>query len=304
MTDPRGGPTRLACKVCGAPARRWFDLPSAHGPPSLTFFLCRGCGLLFAGTPLDDDQLRAAYDAIDSGALYAAIAPTLRAKLERALRAVEPWLTGARPRLLDVGCGPGDLLALVRARRPEVEAVGLELPGARADAARGRGLTVSTGALDALEGGFDVVVMLDLAEHVPDPNRLFRDACARLRPGGLLYLHTPRRCAWDTLALNLVRLPVVRRGARAWLRTRVSIYHLHLWTDEALRRSLAQAGLRDVELRATQELGWPLELYLERHLRPLPRAARRLLGAAARLLVASGTLRNKAVVRARPCRGS
>lgn len=285
----------LPCKTCGAEARRRFALPNPYGgPPWLDLFVCRACGLLFVGTPLGPEQLAAAYDAIDSDALYARAEATLLRKVDRALDALAPKLVpGAR--LLDVGCGHGLLLRRLAARFPTVRAAGHELPGRRAERCRAAGLTVHTGPLGAIPERFDAAALLDVAEHVPDPNRLFADLRRLLVDDGRLHLHTPRRCAWDSLALALVGVPGLGRAARRWLALRVSIFHLQLWTDRALCGALERAGF-EARLEAVPELSFPVDLYLQGV--GLPRPARAVLGGLAGR--ALGRLHNKAVVEARP----
>lgn len=51
-------------------------------------------------------------------------------------------------------------------------------------------------------GAFDVVLALDVIEHLVDPAAALRELAARLAPGGLLVLTTPR---WDSLAARLFR---------------------------------------------------------------------------------------------------
>jgi SAM-dependent methyltransferase len=47
------------------------------------------------------------------------------------------------------------------------------------------------GELGLPAGGFDVVSMIEVLEHVPEPDELLRQAAALLRPGGALYVTTP-----------------------------------------------------------------------------------------------------------------
>jgi 2-polyprenyl-3-methyl-5-hydroxy-6-metoxy-1,4-benzoquinol methylase len=41
------------------------------------------------------------------------------------------------------------------------------------------------------DGAYDMVVSLDVVEHLPQPERFFEEAFRVLRPGGLLYFSTP-----------------------------------------------------------------------------------------------------------------
>jgi 2-polyprenyl-3-methyl-5-hydroxy-6-metoxy-1,4-benzoquinol methylase len=97
--------------------------------------------------------------------------------------------------VLDLGCGRGELLSLLRD-------AGLEARGADANAdmvafARGEGLDVEQAdAHDALaacgDASLGAVTALQLLEHLPPPDlvALLRLAHAKLRPGGLLIAET------------------------------------------------------------------------------------------------------------------
>ena len=103
-------------------------------------------------------------------------------------------LTGQAP-VLDLGCGRGELLGLLRE-------AGIEARGVDADAdmvafAAGEGLEVEQAdALAALTGAPDgslgAVTALQLVEHLPPAPlvRLLELAAAKLRPDGLLILET------------------------------------------------------------------------------------------------------------------
>ena len=96
-----------------------------------------------------------------------------------------------RGRLLEVGCAYG--LFLRRARERGWQAVGVEIA---ADCAReaqaSAGVPVVAGDFLSAElpGPFDVIVLLDVIEHMPDPAACL-ERCARLlTPDGLLVLET------------------------------------------------------------------------------------------------------------------
>ena len=119
-------------------------------------------------------------------------------------------------RALDVGCGAGLLaepLARLGAAMTGVDAAAELIEAARAHA-EGQGLAIDyrTGELDEVEGRFDLVTALEVAEHVADPAAFVAALAARLAPGGLLILSTPNRTAWArlltiTLAEGLGRIP-------------------------------------------------------------------------------------------------
>ncbi|MDJ0926097.1 MAG: class I SAM-dependent methyltransferase [Gammaproteobacteria bacterium] len=100
----------------------------------------------------------------------------------------EEYLRESKPRWLDIGAGYGELVAAVEAAG--ATAIGLEpcLPKQRDAVARG--LDVRAIALDELTEPFDVVSLINVFSHLPDP-REFLGAVSRLvRPGGNLMLVT------------------------------------------------------------------------------------------------------------------
>jgi len=264
---------------------------------------------VFVGNQLTAQQLTAAYAARDPIRYYEEISIPTRAKIALALKNLSPlFRQGVAPRsVLEVGCGDGAFLEALQEIHPEVCTYGHELPGPLSSLWTAKRLRVFTGALEEIRDTFGVVVLLDVAEHVPDPNRTFSACRALLDGNGHLYLHTPRLCLWDRLFLAARGVPGLGRFCKAWLRARVSIYHLQLWTDRALAVSLARAGLEVVYIRRQTELSWPLERYLRMYLTDrFPRAAllaSPLAALAGFVFVRLGTLRNKAVclARAAPC---
>jgi SAM-dependent methyltransferase len=86
-------------------------------------------------------------------------------------------------RVLDAGCGTGELAALVCA--PEV--VGVDLSPAAVEAARSRGVDAQVADVQSLpfaDGEFDIVLANWMLYHLPDLERGVTEIARVLRPGG------------------------------------------------------------------------------------------------------------------------
>ena len=99
-------------------------------------------------------------------------------------------------RILDAGCGQGQVLELLRERGYR-NLSGVDVSGEQVALARGRGLAVERREvgpyLDGHAGEFDVILAVDLIEHFdkPDVLTLFDRFAAALAPGGQLIVRTP-----------------------------------------------------------------------------------------------------------------
>ncbi len=103
-------------------------------------------------------------------------------------------------RLLDYGCGPGDMLQI--AIQCGLDAHGIDCSDYSIELARRRGLNVARGDCDTMEyedGFFDVVFAQSVIEHVRDPVHLVQSLRRVIAPGGLLVLSSPTPGAdfWD-----------------------------------------------------------------------------------------------------------
>ncbi|MEE4200959.1 bifunctional 2-polyprenyl-6-hydroxyphenol methylase/3-demethylubiquinol 3-O-methyltransferase UbiG [Erythrobacter sp.] len=147
---------------------------------------------------------------------------------------------------LDIGCGAGlvcEPLARLGADVTGVDASAENVAAAAAHA-EGSGLDIrymagEVGALDI--GRFDLVVSLEVVEHVADKRAFLADVAARLASpkddqGGLLILSTPNRTAASRLLLVGAAEAVgyVPRGTHRWS---------DFVTPEELEAMLAEVGL-------------------------------------------------------------
>lgn len=131
------------------------------------------------------------------------------------------WLPANAMRLLDVGCSFGYGSAAVVARGPEGRViVGVERdPGLLAQARRQfPWLPMVEGDVSELpiaDGCADVVLLLDVIEHIAEPQRALAEARRVLAPGGTLTISVPHRGATSWLdSVNLYA--AVRRRRPSW----------------------------------------------------------------------------------------
>ena len=204
---------RLAtCKVC---AFQWaervligFDLNYSTSTSAHSIFNCPRCGIAFTTPELSETQLAAAYPRnyhVWGGSL------AWLGKKRRDLLRTTAWLSGSGTyatlfypdvieprrfglpaRVLEVGCGNGAGLAVLR--EAGWDAVGVEPDPQAASRARSKGLTVIQCHLEecALEKGhYDVIILHHVLEHLTDLNRGLDLVVAALAPKGRLYIGVP-----------------------------------------------------------------------------------------------------------------
>jgi SAM-dependent methyltransferase len=134
----------------------------------------------------------------DNEGKYRSKNPLVRRLVGRFLHRVSELAVVERPRrILEVGCGEGIVLATLAARLPGTRLDGLELDETALRDARVRcpGATLVRGDACALPFGnrsFDLVVCLEVLEHLPEPARALRELRRVARGGCLLSVpHEP-----------------------------------------------------------------------------------------------------------------
>lgn len=176
-----------------------------------------------------------------------ALAPAYRHLLERAAR---------HPRVLELGCGDGDLSFDLAALGPHVTGVDLSperVARARAEAAR-RGLADRTAfevadlnAAEFTHGGFDCVVAHDALHHVLDLDHALAAAERALVPRGtLIVADFIGAGALDKVASALLyaAAPTLQSYRRKWdLRRRIGAF---LASERAKRDAVTRGGESDL----------------------------------------------------------
>lgn len=158
-------------------------------------------------------------------------------------------------RILDVGCGGGLLsepLAHMGAQVVGVDASPGNVAAARMHAAA-QGVTVDYrwgDPADALAEGetFDVVLALEVVEHVADVQAFIDTVARRVAPGGMMFASTIDR-TWKSYLFAIVGaeylLRVLPRGTHQWRR---------FVRPAELAAATGRAGLRQCDLRGMRYL--------------------------------------------------
>jgi len=152
-------------------------------------------------------------------------------------------------RILDVGCGAGNLLrALHDIGFRDLHGIDAFIPSEGHDRP---GLTIRKGSLGDLAGTYDVILFHHSFEHVPDPAETLVAARDRLTPNGVCLLRIPTvsSLAWRHYGTDWVQFDAPR--------------HLHLFSREGIARLADRVGMAGLEIRdvSTAFQFWGSEQY-------------------------------------------
>src|SRR5262249_34423073 len=196
---------------------------------------CRGCGNVSARLGSDQRARSGIYEHYYRDGSFET-PPVTATSLERLVISFRRFrFTG---RLIDIGFGEGALLNAAERRGWICHGTEIDLRALEYGRQRGWVVAGDTAGDERFpKHGFDVVTMIELLEHVQDPERFLRAAFDLLRPGGILYLTTPNAQSLNYCLLGL-----------QW-----SVFcppdHLTIWTTRGFRAALGRAGFRCRRIR-------------------------------------------------------
>ena len=184
------------CPLCGSasahPVVHAGDRLRPGADESYSVVSCQGCGVSYLRPRPTPQAIGGFYpDSYTGGGRRGPLERVEAAFRRRQHGEVVRWLAARRPkrgRVLDVGCGAGDLLVALRADGWETHGVEPSAPGAT-EAHDGHGLDVVHGRFEDARlpaAPFDAVVFSGVIEHLHDPLGALRRARTLLAPGGLI----------------------------------------------------------------------------------------------------------------------
>ena len=276
VANPGEQRTATRCPICGQPLRdshvRGRDrLITGDGP--FTVMECVDCEYGFTLPQLSEEEL-ARYYPSEYFDFWGYSDRPGENPLHRLLERFRSWsatrsyhrqpyvLDGVIPgRMLDVGCGSGDLLEHFATRGWEI--YGIDPSASAVAAAAKRGATVHQGTLRDQPwqpGSFALITFQHALEHIDEPVEALKRARALLQPGGLLVIDVPNWACWQRRRLF---------GSR-WHPLELP-RHLQHFSPQALKRLAGLLGLRVASVGTTSSVpvtAYSLHYALFGHLRP------------------------------------
>jgi SAM-dependent methyltransferase len=249
------------CIACGSENQPYIDRiwDDRYGSPGIFSVLkCVSCDQMVTSPTLSEQDLPALYSRyyprreVDFAALKKEADLVLLPDAERTRQRNGTdnqghYLVKPGQRVLDIGCG--SCVSLLEVRNLGGESWGIETdPNVRAIADH-FGLTVHIGSIhdNPFPGAdFDLIVLNQVIEHVPDPIALLKLVRGRLRAGGKVVLAFPNAGSLNKLI-----------SGRKWINWHIP-YHLHHYNKRSFARIAKQAGYDIASLRTITPNLWTL----------------------------------------------
>jgi 2-polyprenyl-3-methyl-5-hydroxy-6-metoxy-1,4-benzoquinol methylase len=185
---------------------------------------------------------------------------------ERCLHWLRTLLTYKLPpaRVLEIGCGHGGFVALMRWAGFDV--TGLELSPWVADFARQTfDIPMLVGPIEEQDlpaQSLDAIVLNDVVEHLPDPVQTMRRCVELLRWNGILIIQMPERPEGKQ------HDQLVAEQNRFLEHTRIANEHLNLFSKRAALRLMANVGLIECQFESPM---FDYDMYFVASRTPQPR---------------------------------
>ena len=199
-----------------------------------TIVKCRNCGLIYTNPRFTGEEILDSYVAVEDP-LYLEERDGRVLTFERHLRPLEK-IKAPPGTLLDVGAYTGVFVEI--AAQHGWDAYGVEPSRWAVEQACERGLHMIDGTLASSglnDNSLDVVTMWDVIEHVSNPLGELQQAQRRLKPGGLLVVHT--------MDIDS-RFARVMGGRWPWLME----MHIDYFSRHTLKQMLEKAGFTVIRI--------------------------------------------------------
>ena len=196
----------VKCNLCGSRSSKlWFKKEGALVKRKFNLVRCNKCGLVYVNPRLDLEESSKLYDQEyyegkgfdprEEGKAYTDILEKEGSEEKKdgesnsvinLIKFLKPFENGQK--LLDVGCGVGNFLR--NAIEKGYDCYGVDFSDDAAKMARKTGADVFCGEIGEVKGEYDIITMMEVIEHHPNPKKFIADAYLRLKKGGMLVILT------------------------------------------------------------------------------------------------------------------
>lgn len=192
-------------------------------------------------------------------------------KFNNQISILKKHLSLSNAKVLDIGCGGGLFLSLLK--REGADVVGIELSDSRAQYAKTKHeLKIHKYPIESdfwqkgYASHFDAVTLWDVIEHVNYPFQTLQCATSVLKAGGLLMIDTPSR---DSFYHRAGEITYRLSGGRfpTFLNAMYSSHpfgHKQIFSTAEMKNLFESAGLEVIELHKFHELSFPYDFYLKK----------------------------------------
>lgn len=105
---------------------------------------------------------------------------------------------------------------------------------------------------------FDFIFMNDVFEHVSDPIFVLKQMSEKLKPGGKVFIDTPKQF-WIYPVARVLSKKLYTKV----LRGTVSTVHLQIWSKTSLEKVLNECGMNVSKYKEVSEYTMPAEYYMK-----------------------------------------
>lgn len=144
-------------------------------------------------------------------------------------------------RVLDVGCGAGNLTRLIQERRKAV-IIGIERDPEQISILKSSGLNVYDSDFNMVSeddlGKFDIILFADVIEHFVSPGLSLRKAHSLLKPEGIVIASVPNVAHWS------IRLNLLLGNFEYQPFGLMDAMHLRWFTRETVKRLFCKTGFK------------------------------------------------------------
>jgi 2-polyprenyl-3-methyl-5-hydroxy-6-metoxy-1,4-benzoquinol methylase len=238
----------MRCKLCGMQVGR-----PKYQLDGFSVLACPSCDMVFTDLEPTRDELRQLYslDYFSQRQEYYfenSVVDPVKGREDAQISDFKRWLEllesrKGKGRLLDVGCGMGIFLKMAQDRG--WEAYGVDVSDDAVEIARNRlHVNAYAATLDEAhfaDSFFDVVTLLDVIEHLPDPLMDLAAIRKVLKNDGVIFLNTPNERA----LLRLIAQVFYGISLGKWtypIRKLFHEYHLYYYSAKTLEIMLRKAG--------------------------------------------------------------